>query len=119
MVFLLFFGSFTNTTQANTIRVYTVNPATNHDLCMSIFNAAGLYVILDVNSALPDENLNRADPKSSYHRQYLERVFTVIEAFKYYPNTLAFFAGNEVINEDAVINVGIYLRVSGLHPLFP
>ncbi|EDN04701.1 beta glucanosyltransferase Gel2p [Histoplasma capsulatum] len=95
---------------ANTIRVYTVNPATNHDLCMSIFNAAGLYVILDVNSALPDENLNRADPKSSYHRQYLERVFTVIEAFKYYPNTLAFFAGNEVINEDAVINVGIYLR---------
>jgi len=57
---------------------------------MSIFNAAGIYVILDVNS--PMVSLNRADPASSYNADYLEN-------FKGYPNTLAFFAANEVIND--------------------
>lgn len=28
----------------NTIRVYTINPAVNHDECVSIFNAVGIYM---------------------------------------------------------------------------
>lgn len=28
----------------NTIRVYNINPAINHDLCVSIFNAVGIYM---------------------------------------------------------------------------
>ncbi|ODQ65068.1 glycolipid-anchored surface protein [Nadsonia fulvescens var. elongata DSM 6958] len=85
----------------NTIRIYTANPSVNHDECMSILNAAGIYVILDVNSALPNESLNRNDPKSSYNEHYLWRVFSLIDAFKGYPNVLGFFAGNEVINDDS------------------
>ncbi|KAF2672362.1 hypothetical protein BT63DRAFT_398665 [Microthyrium microscopicum] len=81
----------------NTIRVYNVNPQTNHDACMSIFNAAGIYVIVDVNS--PFMSLNRADPASSYNSAYLTYIFGQVENFKGYPNTLAFFAGNEVIND--------------------
>lgn len=85
---------------ANTIRVYTVNPDLNHDECMSIFNAAGIYVILDVNSPLVGESLNRYQPWTSYYDKYVERVFKVVENFGKYPNTLGFFVGNEIINDD-------------------
>ncbi|PGH09717.1 hypothetical protein GX51_00397 [Blastomyces parvus] len=95
---------------ANTIRIYNLNPKSNHDLCASIFNAAGIYLILDVNSPIAHQSLNRADPRSTYHKGYMERVFGIIEAFKDYPNTLAFFGGNEVINEEAVKSVPAYIR---------
>jgi len=54
-------------------------------------------MILDVNS--PQESINRADPASSYNLAYLQRVFAIVEAFKGYPNTMAFFAANEVMND--------------------
>ena len=103
-------------TQINTIRVYNVNPETNHDDCASIFNAAGIYMILDVNGPSGGESLNREAPESSYHEGYLERIFGVVENFMGYPNTLGFFGGNEVINEDSVKTVPEYLRVRFLSP---
>lgn len=84
----------------NTIRIYTINPDVNHDECMSILNDAGIYVILDVNSALGGQSLNRDDPLSTYNGNYLSRVFKVIDAFKGYPNLLGLFSGNEVINDE-------------------
>ncbi|KAI4229517.1 MAG: hypothetical protein L6R36_000781 [Xanthoria steineri] len=81
----------------NTIRVYNLDPSLNHDLCASIFNAVGIYMLLDVNSPLPNESLNPGDLTSSYNSAYLTRVFAVVEAFKNFPNTLGFFSGNEVI----------------------
>lgn len=83
----------------NTIRVYNVDPTLDHSECMSIFNAAGIYVILDVNSPLSGESINRAEPWTSYHKDYLTRIFGVVENFKNFPNTLAFFAANEVMND--------------------
>lgn len=83
---------------ANAIRVYNLNPALNHDECASIFNAAGIYMLLDVNSPLVGESLTSWNPWESYYAAYLKRTFAVVEAFKDYPNTLAFFSGNEVIN---------------------
>jgi hypothetical protein len=83
----------------NTIRVYNLDPAISHDDCASIFNAVGIYMIIDVNSPLPNEAINAGDPASSYSSTYLQRVFAVIEAFKDYPNTLGFFGGNEVVND--------------------
>ncbi|ANB13514.1 Gas3p [Sugiyamaella lignohabitans] len=81
----------------NTIRVYSVNPWLNHDACMSVFNAAGIYVVLDVNN--PYQSLSRSDPNSTYNEGYLNNVFGVIDAFKGYPNVLGFFSGNEVVND--------------------
>lgn len=81
----------------NTIRVYTVSPWTNHDECMSIANALGIYVILDASS--PYIALNRDDPASSYNSNLLNWVFGQIDAFKGYPNMLGLFAGNEVVND--------------------
>lgn len=85
----------------NTIRIYTLNPDINHDECVTIFNNAGIYLILDVNSGEYGGSLNRADPAGSYNANYLTRVFKFIEAFKNYPNVLGFFSGNEVINDQS------------------
>ncbi|KAK3989558.1 Glucanosyltransferase-domain-containing protein [Cladorrhinum sp. PSN332] len=95
----------------NTIRVYNLNPDINHDECASIFNAAGMYMLLDVNSPLVGESLTSWNPWESYYSSYLNRTFAVVEAFKNYPNTLAFFSGNEVMNnEETGATVPPYMR---------
>ncbi|KAF1943051.1 hypothetical protein EJ02DRAFT_401427 [Clathrospora elynae] len=83
----------------NTIRVYNVDPMLDHSMCASIFNAAGIYLIIDVNSPLPGESINREAPWTSYNSDYLSRVFGIVENFKGFPNTLGFFAANEVMND--------------------
>ncbi|GAM83315.1 hypothetical protein ANO11243_013020 [Dothideomycetidae sp. 11243] len=83
----------------NTIRCYNIDPTLNHDMCMSIFDAAGIYVILDVNSPLAGQSLDRSDPAGTYNKDYLSHIFSVVEAFKSYTNLLGFFAGNEIIND--------------------
>ena len=82
----------------NTIRSYNVDPTLDHDECVSIFNSVGIYLIIDVNSPLAGQSIDRAAPASSYNKGYLEHIFSVVEAFKNYPNVLGFFAGNEIIN---------------------
>ncbi|KAI1296353.1 glycolipid anchored surface protein [Xylaria venustula] len=82
----------------NTIRVYNLDPDLNHDECASIFNAAGMYMLIDVNSPLVGESLNSLEPWTSYYEAYVNRTFAVVENFKAYPNLLGFFSGNEVID---------------------
>ncbi|EXJ94399.1 hypothetical protein A1O1_02793 [Capronia coronata CBS 617.96] len=94
----------------NAIRVYNLDPDLDHSECASIFNAAGIYMILDVNSPLPNQSLNRGAPWESYNSDYLQRVFQVLEGFMHFNNTLGFFSGNEVINEDSVPQVPAYIR---------
>ena len=84
----------------NTIRVYNLDPSIDHNECASTFNSVGIYMLLDVNSPLPNQSINRGDPSSSYDADYLSRIFGVVEAFKDFPNTLGFFGGNEVVNDD-------------------
>lgn len=81
----------------NTVRVYIVDNSANHDTCMSALADAGIYLILDVNNPL--YSINRAEPGASYNSAYLQSVFATIDAFQGYDNTLAFFSGNEVIND--------------------
>lgn len=84
----------------NTVRVYSVDNAINHDECMSLYNTAGIYLILDVNSPIEGQHLNRDEPWTTYNSIYAEHVFRTIEAFGGYENTLGFFSGNELINSD-------------------
>lgn len=83
----------------NAIRVYNLNPDANHDECASIFNAAGMYMMLDVNSPRVGEAIATFEPWTTYYMEYLNRTFAVVEAFANYPNTLLFFSGNEIIND--------------------
>lgn len=101
--------------QVNTIRIYNLDPSLNHDECVSIFNAAGIYLLLDVSTPIYGEYLNRAEPSSSYTKDFVTRLFSMVEAFKDYPNLLGFFGGNEIINEDAAKDVPAYIRVSVYH----
>ncbi|KAG7857686.1 hypothetical protein KL939_002942 [Ogataea angusta] len=83
----------------NTIRVYSINPDLDHDKCMTLLAAAGIYLVLDVNSPLPSQHLNRYEPWSTYNTDYLSHIFRTVEVFSGYNNTLAFFAGNEIVND--------------------
>jgi 1,3-beta-glucanosyltransferase GAS5 len=80
----------------NAIRVYMVDNSEDHDDCMAELEAAGIYLVLDVNN--PKYSINRDQPAPSYNAVYLQSVFATIDAFAKYDNTLAFFSGNEVIN---------------------
>ncbi|RFU26229.1 hypothetical protein B7463_g10109, partial [Scytalidium lignicola] len=92
----------------NAIRVYTVDNSANHDACMNALAAAGIYLILDVNTPL--YSLNRATPAPSYNALYLQNIFATIDAFAGYSNTLAFFSGNEVINDDTTTSAAPYVK---------
>ncbi|KUI72642.1 1,3-beta-glucanosyltransferase gel1 [Cytospora mali] len=81
----------------NTVRVYTVDNSASHDSCMSQLADAGIYLILDVNNPL--YSINRNSPAASYNDVYLQSVFATIDEFVKYDNTLAFFSGNEVVND--------------------
>ncbi|KAK3058565.1 1,3-beta-glucanosyltransferase [Extremus antarcticus] len=94
----------------NTVRVYTVDNAKNHDACMKLLDAAGIYLALDVNS--PNYSLNREDPAGSYNDVYLQSVFATIDTFAGYTNTLLFFSGNEVINADNNTNCAPYIKAT-------
>jgi hypothetical protein len=82
----------------NTVRVYITDNSANHDECMSALADAGIYAIIDANNPL--YSINRADPGPSYNTKYLQSVFATIDAFIKYDNTLAFFSGNEVVNDN-------------------
>ena len=92
----------------NTIRVYSVDNSANHDECMTALADAGIYLVLDVNT--PKYSLNRADPKQSYNDVYLQYIFATVEMFAKYDNTLAFFSGNEVINDGPSSSAAPYVK---------
>ncbi|KAK7720801.1 1,3-beta-glucanosyltransferase [Botryosphaeria dothidea] len=92
----------------NTVRIYTVDNSANHDECMNLLADAGIYLALDVNT--PKYSLNRNEPKSSYNDVYLQNIFATIDAFANYDNTLLFFSGNEVINDDKTTGAAPYVK---------
>lgn len=92
----------------NTIRVYSVDNSANHDVCMSALADAGIYLVLDVNT--PKYSLNRADPAPSYNDVYLQYIFSTVDMFARYDNTLAFFSGNEVINDGNTSSAAPYVK---------
>lgn len=92
----------------NTIRVYSVDNSANHDVCMKALADAGIYLVLDVNT--PKYSLNRADPAPSYNDVYLQYIFSTVDMFARYDNTLAFFSGNEVINDGPSSKAAPYIK---------
>ena len=92
----------------NLIRIYTVDNSGNHDEAMKMLDDAGIYLVLDVNN--PKYSINRATPGPSYNAAYIQSVLATVEMFAQYENTLAFFSGNEVINDDKTSNCAPYVK---------
>jgi len=88
--------------------VYNLAPNGSHDDCVSTFNAAGIYMLLDVNA--PHMALDSDAPWTTYDNDYYMQVFGVVNAFMNYDNVIGFFAGNEVIVQGAAYATPAYVR---------
>ncbi|GJJ76612.1 1,3-beta-glucanosyltransferase GAS1 [Entomortierella parvispora] len=90
----------------NTIRVYQVDPSLNHDECMAILRQAGIYLILDL--VVPKHSIIRTNPE--YDTNIWNNVRSTIDAFQGYDNTLGFFVGNEVTNDNKTTVASGYVK---------
>lgn len=79
----------------NTIRVYSINPLKNHDICMEELMNNNIYVVTDLSE--PNTSIIRNDPH--WDNVLWERYKSVIDCMIKYPNLLGVFAGNEVTND--------------------
>ncbi|KAH7388964.1 Glucanosyltransferase-domain-containing protein [Cadophora sp. MPI-SDFR-AT-0126] len=95
---------------ANTIRVYTVDSTSNHTSCMSVFEDAGIYVLIGLGD--PTNSFNRADP--AWTDALYNHFTATIDAFADFDNTLGFFAGNEIINDGAGTSLAPYIKAIAL-----
>ncbi|KAK3845243.1 MAG: Glucanosyltransferase-domain-containing protein [Linnemannia gamsii] len=90
----------------NTVRVYQVDPSLNHDECMKALENAGIYLLLDL--MVPKHSIVRNNPE--YDTNIWNNVRSTIDAFKGYPNTLGFFVGNEVTNDNKTTVASGYVK---------
>ncbi|KAL4920322.1 Glucanosyltransferase-domain-containing protein [Aspergillus aurantiobrunneus] len=93
---------------ANTIRVYAIDPKSDHTECMNTLSDAGIYVIADLSS--PDQSIIRNDPKWDY--SLFERYASVIDELAQYSNVLGFFAGNEVSNNPETTGASAFVKAA-------
>jgi hypothetical protein len=92
----------------NTIRVYGVDPTADHSTCMNALNAAGIYVIADLS--VPGQSIARDDP--TWDVDLYARYTSVINNMAQYPNTLGFFAGNEVTNNNTNTAASAFVKAA-------
>ena len=93
---------------ANTIRVYAIDPESDHKECMSLLADAGIYVISDLSS--PDEAIVRNDPK--WDADLYSRYISVVDELAQYDNVIGFFGGNEVSNEKSNTDASAYVKAA-------
>ena len=79
----------------NTIRSYRIDPTTNHSACMNEFNAAGIYVLVDLENPTFLAAINESAPEWTTNIMSFSEA--VVDAFAPFDNLLGFFASNEII----------------------
>ncbi|KAH7412257.1 Glucanosyltransferase-domain-containing protein [Phaeosphaeria sp. MPI-PUGE-AT-0046c] len=86
-------ASLMKTVGMNSIRVYHVDPAGNHDACMKAFADAGIYIWLDLDTF--NTQIYEGAPK--WNSTQRDAFGKVMDAFHSYDNLAGFFVGNEAI----------------------
>lgn len=69
---------------------------------------AGIYVIADLSA--PGDSINRADP--TWDDTLYARYTAVIDTMQKYTNTLGFFAGNEVSNNNTNTDASAFVKAA-------
>jgi 1,3-beta-glucanosyltransferase GAS1 len=92
----------------NTIRVYAIDPTADHDQCMQMLTDAGIYVIADLSS--PGNSIIRDSP--TWNDDLYARYTSVIDVMANYTNTLGFFAGNEVSNNNTNTDASAFVKAA-------
>ncbi|PLB50231.1 1,3-beta-glucanosyltransferase gel3 [Aspergillus steynii IBT 23096] len=93
---------------ANTIRVYAIDPKSDHSECMNLLSEHGIYVIADLSS--PSESIVRNDPK--WDNDLYNRYVSVVDELSQYSNVIGFFAGNEVSNTKKTTDASAYVKAA-------
>ncbi|PMD38077.1 carbohydrate-binding module family 43 protein [Hyaloscypha variabilis F] len=93
---------------ANTIRTYALDPTLNHDTCMQLLDAAGIYVISDLGE--PDLSIDRTNPE--WNTELYSRYTAVVDAMSSYSNVIGFFAGNEVPNNLSYVDSTPFVKAA-------
>ncbi|KAL5336085.1 Glucanosyltransferase-domain-containing protein [Aspergillus crustosus] len=93
---------------ANTIRVYAIDPTADHTECMNLLSKAGIYVVADLSS--PSESIVRNDPKWDY--ALYTRYASVVDELSQYSNVIGFFAGNEVSNDPKTTDASAFVKAA-------
>ncbi|KAI1767973.1 carbohydrate-binding module family 43 protein [Hypoxylon sp. FL1150] len=92
----------------NTIRTYAIDPKADHSDCMSMLEKAGIYVVADMGD--PSLSINRDSP--SWNVELFDRYKGVIDNLGKYDNTIGFFAGNEVTNNNTNTDASAYVKAA-------
>ncbi|KAJ9604046.1 1 3-beta-glucanosyltransferase gel4 [Cladophialophora chaetospira] len=92
----------------NTIRTYAIDPTQNHDECMNMLADAGIYVISDLSS--PGSSIIRDSP--TWNDDLYARYTAVVDSLSKYSNTLGFFAGNEVSNNNTNTDASAFVKAA-------
>lgn len=92
----------------NTLRVYSIDTAKNHDICMEALANSGIYVLIDLSE--PDSSIKRDQP--SWDIELIERYRSVVDVMQKYPNVLGFFAGNEVTNDETNTDASPFVKAA-------
>lgn len=92
----------------NLVRVYAVDSTADHTQCMTALDAAGIYVIADLGE--PGNSINRDDPQ--WNTDLYDRYTSVIDNLAKFPNTLGFFAGNEVTNNNTNTQASAFVKAA-------
>ncbi|GMG06833.1 unnamed protein product [Aspergillus oryzae] len=92
----------------NTIRVYAIDPTSDHTECMQLLADAGIYVVSDLSD--PTQSIDRSDP--TWETTLYSRYTAVIDELAQYNNTLGFFAGNEVSNTVATTDASAFVKAA-------
>lgn len=75
-------------------QVYHVNPWANHDGCMSAFENAGIYALIDLDTF----NTTVTQNSPMWTQPQFQAYAMVMDVFSKYTNVAGFYIGNEIIN---------------------
>lgn len=92
----------------NVLRVYAINSSMSHDTCMNLFAENGIYVVADLSE--PGLSISRDSP--SWTVSLLNRYTDVVDIMAQYSNTLGFFAGNEVTNNNTNTDASPFVKAA-------
>lgn len=92
----------------NTIRTYAIDPDVDHSACMKLLEDNGIYVIADLGE--PALSINRDSP--AWDVDLFDRYKSVVDELGKYENTIGFFAGNEVSNNNSNTEASAYVKAA-------
>lgn len=92
----------------NTVRVYQIDPAQNHDVCMEAFASYGIYVLADLSE--PEQAIDRETPL--WDVDLYQRYVSVVDAMASYDNVLGFYVGNEVVTTSENTDAAPFVRAA-------